>query len=259
MSMLPLAVAALLSTAQLALGFYDPFGCIPSQRAPMVDADVYRFSSRQLHAESSLSYYLPRFYEPGTQRWLNRDPIQEVGGINLYTFIGNKPTNNQDPLGLTYLVSPTPFPGQEGTFGPYVLYINDGSDLVKTPRNLDPKELFKNEVRTCKRLQEKSALDALILRDEANFDTRYFRGLSADNRQYYWYNGKIYGDNEINYFGIGMYENWAGDSQILAEAITYAWKLSKYHETPTENTLYWLKKGYSDYSAFNDPSKPLPK
>lgn len=40
------------------------------------------------------------FYEPNQQRWLNRDPIQERGGINLYTYVANSPIKNIDPLGL---------------------------------------------------------------------------------------------------------------------------------------------------------------
>ena len=40
------------------------------------------------------------FYEPNQQRWLNRDPIVEAGGINLYRFVVNNPVNKVDPLGL---------------------------------------------------------------------------------------------------------------------------------------------------------------
>ena len=34
------------------------------------------------------------------QRWLNRDPLEEAGGINLYGFVGNGPLNGVDPYGL---------------------------------------------------------------------------------------------------------------------------------------------------------------
>jgi hypothetical protein len=36
----------------------------------------------------------------GQQNWLNRDPIGEAGGINLYGFVGNNPVNFVDPDGL---------------------------------------------------------------------------------------------------------------------------------------------------------------
>jgi RHS repeat-associated protein len=67
-------------------------------------ANVYRFSSKEVHASSGMYYYGQRFYEPSLQRWLNRDPIQEEGGINLYGFVENDSVNWVDPLGLTSLI-----------------------------------------------------------------------------------------------------------------------------------------------------------
>ncbi|MEP2775846.1 MAG: RHS repeat-associated core domain-containing protein [Luteolibacter sp.] len=48
----------------------------------------------------SLKYYGYRYYDPKTGRWLNRDPIGERGGINLYSFVHNSPINRYDRLGL---------------------------------------------------------------------------------------------------------------------------------------------------------------
>jgi RHS repeat-associated protein len=41
-----------------------------------------------------------RFYDPEEGRWLNRDPIGYEGGINLYGYVANNPTNLIDPDGL---------------------------------------------------------------------------------------------------------------------------------------------------------------
>lgn len=40
------------------------------------------------------------YYDPGMQRWINRDPIGEGGGRNLYGYVGNNPVTAIDPFGL---------------------------------------------------------------------------------------------------------------------------------------------------------------
>jgi RHS repeat-associated protein len=40
-----------------------------------------------------------RFYNPLYGRWINRDPIQETGGPNLYGYVLGNPVNSVDPLG----------------------------------------------------------------------------------------------------------------------------------------------------------------
>jgi RHS repeat-associated protein len=79
---------------------YDPFGNLISKSGTLADANLYRFSSKEFHVNSGLYYYLYRFYDPNTQRWINRDPIEEKGGINLYTFVFNDAVLGLDPLGL---------------------------------------------------------------------------------------------------------------------------------------------------------------
>ena len=46
------------------------------------------------------------FYDPGLQRWINRDPIQEEGGINLYQPVNNDHVNSVDVFGLSSLCNP---------------------------------------------------------------------------------------------------------------------------------------------------------
>ncbi len=41
-----------------------------------------------------------RYYSPGLGRWVNRDPIGELGGINRYALVANSPIAFWDTLGL---------------------------------------------------------------------------------------------------------------------------------------------------------------
>jgi len=88
------------SQTQAASYRYDPYGNLISQSGTLASANVYRFSSKELHVNSGLYYYGYRWYAPNLQRWLNRDPIEELGGINLYGFVQNNSVNTYDPEGL---------------------------------------------------------------------------------------------------------------------------------------------------------------
>ena len=46
-----------------------------------------------------VTYYGYRFYDPETGRWPSRDPIEEMGGLNLYGFVGNQALSKIDFLG----------------------------------------------------------------------------------------------------------------------------------------------------------------
>lgn len=50
--------------------------------------------------ELGLIYYNYRHLNPTDGRWINRDPIDEQGGANLYAFSGNAVINKLDLLGL---------------------------------------------------------------------------------------------------------------------------------------------------------------
>jgi RHS repeat-associated protein len=84
---------------------YDPFGneltidtLLPTEAA--AEAPRFRFSTKYTDSESGLVYYGYRSYSPELGRWVNRDPIEERGGVNLYGMVGNDAVNRWDVLGL---------------------------------------------------------------------------------------------------------------------------------------------------------------
>ncbi len=97
-------VAALVSAANGSASAryeYGPFGETIRMTGPMAKLNPIRFSTQYADDVTGNVKYLYRDYNPSTGRWLNRDPIEERGGVNLYGFVGNKPVGGFDPLGQT--------------------------------------------------------------------------------------------------------------------------------------------------------------
>jgi RHS repeat-associated protein len=67
---------------------------------PTVADQPFRFSTKYTDSETGLVYYGARYYAPGLGRFINRDPIEEQGGLNLYGFCGNDGINRWDKLGM---------------------------------------------------------------------------------------------------------------------------------------------------------------
>ena len=74
---------------------HDDFGRAISQDGSF----RHRFSTKYHDPETGLYCYGYRFYSPALMRWLNRDPIGEDGGVNLYAFCKNCPTTYVDIMG----------------------------------------------------------------------------------------------------------------------------------------------------------------
>ena len=79
---------------------YDAFGNTVASSGARAAENPYRFSTKE--QIGGMYAYGFRFYSPGLGRWINRDPIRESGGVNLYGFVGNNTINKFDFYGLAY-------------------------------------------------------------------------------------------------------------------------------------------------------------
>ena len=82
---------------------YSPFGELLRCAGSYATSNPFRFSTKFTDDESGLVYYGQRYYSPGLGRFINRDPIEEAGGLNLYGFCGNDGVNGIDYLGNSWL------------------------------------------------------------------------------------------------------------------------------------------------------------
>ena len=56
--------------------------------------------------ETGLTLFTLRYYDSATGRFLTRDPVGTAGGIDVYAYTTNNPTNRIDPLGTTDSAQP---------------------------------------------------------------------------------------------------------------------------------------------------------
>jgi RHS repeat-associated protein len=78
---------------------YDPFGRVTIS-SESVTPD-FGFAGMYQHSRSGLSLAFHRAYSPGLGRWINRDPIAERGGTNLFAYVTNDPIALTDEQGLS--------------------------------------------------------------------------------------------------------------------------------------------------------------
>ncbi|EKM33607.1 RHS repeat-associated core domain protein, partial [Vibrio harveyi] len=75
---------------------YTPYGQV---EGGSFSEQPFGYSTKRSDFASGLVYFGYRFYSPYQRRWLNRDPLQEQGGINLYAYVNGDPLGYIDPDG----------------------------------------------------------------------------------------------------------------------------------------------------------------
>ena len=96
-------VAALVNAAngEIAARYeYDPFLAILRATGPLAYLNPFLGSTKFYDWETGLYYYGYRYYDPLTGTWPSRDPVEEDGGENLYSFVYGDSVNSFDELGL---------------------------------------------------------------------------------------------------------------------------------------------------------------
>jgi len=89
---------------------YDPYGRTyiengdsTVRRAVSKYGNPFAWTGQRYDAGVKLYGFFARAYSPELGRWLQRDPLGFVDGVNLYEYVRGMPTRLTDPLGLEWL------------------------------------------------------------------------------------------------------------------------------------------------------------
>jgi RHS repeat-associated protein len=120
---------------------YSPYGQLTRMSGHFAAANPFRYSTKFADKETGLIYFGHRYYSPQTGRFINRDPIGEAGGNNLYQYVGNDPINNEDFLGLS---GDSPFDGgsRSTISGPFAGFWFDWARFLSGPSINSPLHLW---------------------------------------------------------------------------------------------------------------------
>jgi RHS repeat-associated protein len=77
---------------------YTPYGAVARSWGTVTPG--YTYAGLFAHPNTGLLLSATRAYDPAKGKWLNKDPIRESGGINLYGYVGANPISWIDPEGL---------------------------------------------------------------------------------------------------------------------------------------------------------------
>ncbi len=112
---------------------YDAYGRLKADYPSSTAGNLgYSAQSRYYTDSSGLQYVKARYYEAGTGRFISRDPIGYQGGLNLYAYASDDPTNDVDPSGMGNMVWPGNSRICNDSDGCVIVY-NNGSFIILRP------------------------------------------------------------------------------------------------------------------------------
>jgi RHS repeat-associated protein len=77
---------------------YDPYG-VPTAWGSIGTDPRFRYTGQAALPSGSLYYYKARLYDPTSGKFLQTDPVGYGPDVNLYTYVGNDPTDKADASG----------------------------------------------------------------------------------------------------------------------------------------------------------------
>jgi RHS repeat-associated protein len=80
---------------------YDSFGRSSKLQGGL--AADFQYAGYYVRSPSGLQLTVNRAYNSNAGRWINRDPVQENGGLNLFAYVNNNPISFVDPFALRLL------------------------------------------------------------------------------------------------------------------------------------------------------------
>jgi RHS repeat-associated protein len=116
-----------LTTSAGALGnnyTYDSFGKLNASTGSIVNR--FQYTGRDFDAETGLYNDRARYYSTNSGRFISEDPIGFDGGVNFYSYVGNRAPNFDDPRGLSAASG------------------NDGCNACKIPYHLGSMDVDQN-------------------------------------------------------------------------------------------------------------------
>lgn len=137
-------VASLIDTATESLSAeyeYSPFGGLLRSEGVMAAINPFRFSTKYCDSETWLYPFGYRYYSNEAGRWLNRDPISEFGGSNVYMANENNMISNVDPQGLQSLTLLNSLQNMRRRVDPY-----DVSNGIGLPQYIDAQIGLLNQI-----------------------------------------------------------------------------------------------------------------
>lgn len=78
---------------------FDSFGNQTASSGSLINS--FRYTAREFDTETNLYYYRARYYDTGSGRFINEDPLRSVVKRNRYRYVSNTPTVLKDAYGLT--------------------------------------------------------------------------------------------------------------------------------------------------------------